>query len=70
MCTAKGSDVRPGVPRAPRLLRGRHGPPPLLRGRRGTMCAAKGSDIRFGRRGTCTYSLTHSLMQDGWIVDG
>ena len=25
MCTAKGSDVRPGVPRAPRLLRGRRG---------------------------------------------
>ena len=49
MCSAKGSDVRPGVPWAP----------PLLRGRRGTMCIAKGSDV-----------LTHSLMQDGWIVDG
>ena len=30
MCTAKGSDVRVGLPRAP----------PLLRGRRGTMCIA------------------------------
>ena len=38
MCAAKGSDVRPGVPRAP----------PLLRGRRGTMCTAKGSDVRPG----------------------
>ena len=38
MCTAKGSDARPGVPRAPRLLRGR----------RGTMCTAKGSDVRPG----------------------
>ena len=46
---------------APALLRGRHGPPPLLRGRRKTMCTAKGSDIRPGRRGTCTYLLTHSL---------
>ena len=36
MCTAKGSDVRPGVPRAPLLLRGR----------RGAMCTAKGSDVR------------------------
>ena len=44
---------------APPLLRGRRGPPPLLRGRRETMCTAKGSDIRPGRRGTCTYSLTH-----------
>ena len=64
MCTAKGSDVRPGVPRAPPLLRGRRGTmctakgsdvrpgvpraPPLLRGRRGTMCTAKGSDVRSG----------------------
>ena len=46
---------------APALLRERHGPPPLLRGRGKTMCTAKGSDIRPGRRGTCTYSLTHSL---------
>ena len=37
-CVAGGSDVRPGVPRAP----------PLLRGRRGTMCTAKGSDVRPG----------------------
>ena len=64
MCTAKGSDVRPGVPRAPRLLRGRRGTmctakgsdvrpgvpraPRLLRGRRGAMCTAKGSDVRPG----------------------
>ena len=60
MCTAKGSDVRPGVPWAPPLLRGRPGTkgsdvrpgvpwaPPLLRGRRGTMCTAKGSDVRPG----------------------
>jgi len=39
MCTAKGSDVRPGVPVAS---------PPLLRGRRGTMCPVKGSDVRPG----------------------
>ena len=61
MCTAKGSDVRPGVPWAPPLLRGRRGPmctakgsdvrpgvpwaPPLLRGRCGAMCIAKGSDV-------------------------
>ena len=38
MCTAKGSDVRPGVPWSP----------PLLRDRRGTMCTAKGSDVRPG----------------------
>ena len=81
MCTAKGSDVRPGVPwvsasfswqawdnvhcqgslGSPPLLRGRRGTmciakgsdvcpgsPPLLRGRCGTMCAAKGSDVRPG----------------------
>ena len=64
MCIAKGSDVRPGVPWAPPLLRGRRGTmctakgsdvrpgvpwaPPLLRGRRGTMCTAKGSDVRPG----------------------
>ena len=40
MCTAKGSDVRPGVSAAV------PGSPPLLRGRRGTMCAAKGLDVR------------------------
>ena len=38
MSIAKGSDVRPGVPWTP----------PLLRGRRGTMCTAKGSDVRPG----------------------
>ena len=91
MCTAKGSDVRPGVPWVSAsfawqawhnvhcqgvgctpwrplglrlfcvagvgqcaLPRGRLyalaslGSPPLLRGRRGTMCAAKGSDVRPG----------------------
>ena len=90
MCTAKGSDVRPGVPWSPRLLRGRRatmctargrvyalaslglrlfcvagvaqcalprgqmyalaslGAPPRLRGRRGTMCTAKGLDVRPG----------------------
>ena len=37
MYTAKGSDMRP-VPRAP----------PLLRGRCGTMCTAKGSDVHPG----------------------
>ena len=61
----RGSDVRPGVPWATPLLRGRRGAmctakgsdvrpgvpwaPPLLRGRRGTMCILR------GRRGTmCT----------------
>ena len=61
MCTAKGSDVRPGVPVGLRLFcvagvaqcalpRGRMyalaslGSPSLLCGRRGTMCTAKGSD--------------------------
>ena len=91
MCTAKGSDVRPGVPWVSAsfacqawhnvhcqgvgctpwrplglrlfcvagvaqcaLPRGRMyalaslGSPPLLRGRRGTMCTAKGSDVRPG----------------------
>ena len=101
MCTAKGSDVRPGVPLAslglclfcvagvgqcalprgrmyapgfrwrpwvsasfawqawdnvhcqgvgctPRGSAGVPGSPPLLRGRRGTMCTAKGSDVRPG----------------------
>ena len=38
MCTAKGSDVRPGVPWGSASLRGR----------RGTMCTAKGSDVRPG----------------------
>ena len=48
MCTAKGSDVRPGVPLVSLGLRrfcvagvGQ----PLLRGRLGTMCTAKGSDV-------------------------
>ena len=65
MCTAKGSDVRPGVPWVSASFawqawhnvhcqRGRMyalaslGSPPLLRGRRGTMCTAKGSDVRPG----------------------
>ena len=71
MCTAKGSDVRPGVPLASLGLRlfcvagvgqcalprgrmyapgsaGVPGSPPLLRGRRGTMCTAKGLDVRSG----------------------
>ena len=71
MCTAKGSDVCPGVPLAslvsaafawqawdnvhcqgvgctPRGSAGVPGSPPLLRGRRGTMCTAKGSDVRPG----------------------
>ena len=97
MCSAKGSDVRPGVPLAslglrlfcvagvgqcalsrgrmyrwrpwvsasfawqawdnvhcqgvgctPRGSAGVPGSPPLLRGRRGTMCTAKGSDVRPG----------------------
>ena len=69
MCTAKGLDVRPGVPwgsaafawqawvqcALPSALpRGwmyalaSLGAPPLLRGRRGTMCTAKGSDVRPG----------------------
>ena len=54
MCTAKGSDVRPGVPLASlwcplaSLWRpsGVHWAPLLLHGRRGTMCTAKGSDVR------------------------
>ena len=113
-CTAKGSDVRPGVPwgsaafawqawdkvhcqgvrctpwrplglrrfcvagvRQCALPKGLMyalaslGAPPLLRGRRGTMCIAKGSDVRPGVPwgsasfawqawdNTCTYSLTH-----------
>ena len=91
MCTAKGSDVRPGVPwvsaafawqawdnvhcqglgctpwrplglrlfgvagvaqcalpRARMYALGSLGSPPLLRGRRGTKCTAKGSDVRPG----------------------
>ena len=61
MCTAKGSDVRPGVPwgsvagvaqcALPRGLMyalASLGAPLLLRGRRGTMCIAKGSDVRPG----------------------
>ena len=65
MCTAKGSDVRPGVPwvSASFAWQAWHnvhcqggrmyalaslGSPPLLRGRRGTMCTAKGSDVRPG----------------------
>ena len=76
MCTAKGSDVRPGVPLAS-LLR------LLLRGRCGTRCTAKRSDVRpsvplasLGLRRFCvagvrqcalpggrvlTHTLTHSL---------
>ena len=67
----RGLDVRPGVPWAPLLLRGRRGTMCILRGRRGTMCTAKGSDVRpgvpwappllRGRRGT--QALTHSLTQ-------
>ena len=52
MCTAKGSDVRPGVPRGSASLRGR----------RGTMCTAKGlgaPPLLRGRRGS--HSLTHSI---------
>ena len=83
MCTAKGLDVRPGVPwvsasfawqalgctpwrplglrlfcvagvgqcdlpRARMYALASLGSPPLLRGRRGTMCTAKGSDVRPG----------------------
>ena len=75
MCTAKGSDVRPGVPPVSLGLRrfcvagvgqcalprgrmyalaslrcpsGVPWSPPLLRGRRGTKCTAKGSDVRPG----------------------
>ena len=71
MCTAKGSDVRPGVPwgsaafffffffcvagmgqhalpRGPMYALASLGAPSLLRGRRGTMCTAKGSDVRPG----------------------
>ena len=64
MCTAKGSDVRPGVPwvSVSFVWQAWHnvhcqgvgcalaslGSPPLLRGRRGTMCTAKGSDVRPG----------------------
>ena len=44
----RGLDVRPGVPWAPLLLRGRRGTMCILRGRRGTMCTAKGSDVRPG----------------------
>ena len=49
MCTAKGSDVRPGVPLAS-LWRPSGVPwaPLLLRGRHGTMCTAKGSAVRPG----------------------
>ena len=65
MCTAKGSDVRPGVPwgsasfawqawdqralpRGLMYVLASLGAPLLLRGRRGTMCTAKGSDVRPG----------------------
>ena len=57
--TAKGS-VRPGVPWAP----------PLLRGRRGTMCTAKGLEYALASLGlhlfcvagaSFTHSVTHSL---------
>ena len=75
MCTAKGPDVRPGVPPAslrcplvsaafawqawdnvhcqgagctPWRPSGVPWSPPRLRGRRGTMCTAKGSDVRPG----------------------
>ena len=64
MCTAKGSDICPGIPWSPPLLCGRRGTmctakgsdaragvpwfPPLLRARRGTISIAKGSDIRPG----------------------
>ena len=62
MCTAKGSDVRPGVPLGLRLFGGfcvagvgecglPRGRWRLLRGRRGTMCTAKGSDVRPGPLG-------------------
>ena len=105
MCTAKGLDVRPGVPWGSAafawqasdnvhcqgvgctpwrplglrrfcvagvgqcaLPRGwmyalaSLGAPPLLRGRRGTMCTAKGLDVRPGVPwGSLTHSFTHSL---------
>ena len=63
MCTAKGLDVRPGVPWGSAAFAGvgqcalprglmyalaSLGAPPLLRGRRGTMCTAKGFDVRPG----------------------
>ena len=52
---------------------------PLLRGRRGTMCAAKGSDVRpgvpgsppllRGRRGTmCTHRHAHTHTRQEWII--
>ena len=69
---AKGSDVRPGAPRAPRLLRGRRGTmctakgsdvrpgvpraPRLLRGRRGTMCTAKGRMYALASLGSASFA--------------
>ena len=60
MCTARGSDVRPGVP----------GSPSLLRGRRGTICTAKGLDVRPGVPGSppfCVAGLGQCALQRGWM---
>ena len=127
MCTAKGSDVRPGVPLAslglrlfcvagvgqcalprgrmyapgfrwrpwvsasfawqawdnvhcqgvgctPRGSAGVPGSPPLLRGRRGTMCIAKGSDVRpgvplasLGLRLFCVAGVGQCALPRGWM---
>ena len=67
----RGLDVRPGVPWAPLLLRGRRGTMCILRGRRGTMCTAKGLEYALASLGlrlfcvagahSFTHSVTHSL---------
>ena len=81
MCTAKGSDVRPGVRLAPLGLRlfcvAGVGQCALLRGRRGTMCTTKGSMCIAG--GFCvagvghcahthSHSLTHSHSCHHWLT--
>ena len=81
MCTAKGSDVRPGVRLAPLGLRlfcvAGVGQCALLRGRRGTMCTTKGTMCIAG--GFCvagvghcahthSHSLTHSHSCHHWLT--
>ena len=97
MCTAKGSDVYPGVPLASLGLRffcvagvgqcalsrcwmytrgsaGVPRSPPLLRGRHGTMCTVKGSDVcpgvplaSMGLRLFCVAGVGQCALSRGWM---
>ena len=60
----RGLDVRPGVPWAPLLLRGRRGTMCILRGRRGTMCMYALASL--GLRLFCVAGVGQCALPRGW----